>query len=114
MLVQIKAESTGILVCTCAHTCVCVSMMHVCIMPDDGRNAEQVPEEVKERRRDEIMSLIQDAQDKYSQSLVGKEMEVGALCFAVRMCVAVIHGIYIIYVVCVCLPCSPRRAWGVR
>ena len=74
----------------CTYMCVCVSMTHVCIMPDDGRNAEQVPEEVKERRRDEIMSLIQDAQDKYSQSLVGKEMEVSSLCFAVRMGVFVI------------------------
>ena len=45
---------------------------------------------MKERRRDEIMSLIQDAQDKYSQSLVGKEMEVSSLCFAVRMGVVVI------------------------
>ena len=74
----------------CTYMCVCVSMTHVCIMPDDGWNAEQVPEEVKERRRDEIMSLIQDAQDKYSQSLVGKEMEVSSLCFAVRMGVVVI------------------------
>mmetsp|Transcript_96189 Transcript_96189/g.140571 ORF Transcript_96189/g.140571 Transcript_96189/m.140571 type:complete len:568 (+) Transcript_96189:56-1759(+) len=36
----------------------------------------QVPDEVKQVRRDEIMSLIQDAQEKYSLSLVGKEMEV--------------------------------------
>jgi len=36
----------------------------------------QVADEVKQERRDEIMSLIQDAQEKYSLSLVGKEMEV--------------------------------------
>jgi ribosomal protein S12 methylthiotransferase len=38
--------------------------------------AGQVPEEVKVRRRDEIMSLIQDAQETYAQSLVGTELEV--------------------------------------
>lgn len=36
----------------------------------------QVPEEVKTKRRDELMSLIQDAQEAYSHSLVGNVMEV--------------------------------------
>jgi ribosomal protein S12 methylthiotransferase len=35
-----------------------------------------VPQEVRQKRRDELMSLIQDAQEKYSESLVGKVMEV--------------------------------------
>ena len=37
---------------------------------------DQVPEEVKQRRRDELMSLIQDAQEAYSRSLIGQDLEV--------------------------------------
>ena len=52
------------------HMCTCTSQ------PTHTRTRTQVPDEVKQVRRDEIMSLIQDAQEKYSLSLVGKEMEV--------------------------------------
>jgi ribosomal protein S12 methylthiotransferase len=36
----------------------------------------QVPHDVKQRRRDELMSLIQNAQEAYSRSLISQELEV--------------------------------------